>query len=144
QCLKGISLEERLERLGPLSVLEVVSLGRQVALGLAAAHQKGLIHRDIKPGNVWLEERRASIPACPSGEEGKQGCLPYDCRVKILDFGLVYALADEGHLTQSGTLVGTLCYMAPEQVENRSLGPHSDLFSLGVVLYRACTGKMPF
>jgi serine/threonine protein kinase len=134
QWLKGTSLEERLERVGALSVLEVVSLGRQVALGLAAAHEKGLIHRDIKPANLWLEGATAS--RCPASATGG--------RVKILDFGLVHALGDDVHLTQSGTLVGTLCYMAPEQVDNCSVGPHSDLFSLGVVLYRACTGKLPF
>jgi formylglycine-generating enzyme required for sulfatase activity len=84
----------------------------------------GLIHRDIKPANLWLEE--------PKG------------RVKILDFGLARAAADEAHLTQSGAIVGTPAYMAPEQAAGASVDARCDLFSLGCVLYRLCTGVLPF
>jgi serine/threonine protein kinase len=142
--LKGESLHDRLEREGKLPVGEVVRIGREIAEGLAAAHEKGLIHRDIKPGNVWLEGRRASIPACPSGEEGQQGCLPYDFRVKILDFGLVRAVADDVRLTQPGAVAGTPAYMSPEQAEGLAGDARSDLFSLGCLLYRTCTGEQPF
>ncbi|HYT91301.1 MAG TPA: protein kinase [Gemmataceae bacterium] len=123
-CLKGESLEARLRRDGPLPVPEVLRLGRQIALGLAAAHAKGLIHRDVKPANIWLE--------AGSG------------RVKILDFGLARPFEDDAHLTDSGMIIGTPAYMAPEQARGEEMGPRGDLFSLGIVLYRICTGELPF
>jgi formylglycine-generating enzyme required for sulfatase activity len=122
--LKGESLDQRLQREGKLPVVEVLGIGRETAEGLAAAHAAGLIHRDIKPANLWLEE--------PKG------------RVKILDFGLARAAADEAHLTQSGAIVGTPAYMAPEQAGGEVVDARCDLFSLGCVLYRLCTGVLPF
>jgi serine/threonine protein kinase len=122
--LKGESLEQRLARQARLPFHEVVRIGRETAAGLAAAHKRGLIHRDIKPANLWLEE-----------ETG---------RVKILDFGLARATADSAQLTQSGAIVGTPAYMAPEQTKGQPLDPRCDLFSLGCVLYRMCTGELPF
>jgi serine/threonine protein kinase len=133
QWLRGMTLEERLKHSGPRSVAEVVRLGRQIARGLAAAHAHGLIHRDVKPANIWLEELE-----CEPGAS-----VPRD-RVKILDFGLARAVADDAHLTQSGVIVGTPAYMAPEQARSDRVDPRSDLFSLGVVLYRLCTGRLPF
>jgi uncharacterized protein (TIGR03067 family) len=124
EFLEGEPLDERLKRQKKLPLPEVLRIGHQVACGLAAAHEKGLIHRDIKPANVWLE--------------GKKG------RVKILDFGLARASTDEAHLTQSGAIVGTPAYMAPEQAQSKEVGPRCDLFSLGCVLYRMATGKPPF
>ena len=124
QFLEGEPLDERLKREGRLSVAEVVRIGRETAEGLAAAHDKGLIHRDIKPANIWLE--------------GKKG------RVKILDFGLARAAADDSHLTQTGAILGTPAYMAPEQAGGEKVDPRCDLFSLGCVLYRLCTGDFPF
>jgi hypothetical protein len=121
--LHGETLEERLQRQPRLPVAEAVRLGREVALALAAAHEHGLIHRDVKPANIWLE----------AGGD----------RVKVLDFGLVRGEADDTHLTQEGVVAGTPAYMAPEQVRGRP-GPRSDLFSLGCVLYRLCTGVPPF
>jgi WD40 repeat protein len=91
---------------------------------LAAAHEGKLIHRDIKPGNIWLEEN--------SG------------RVKILDFGLAQAVDDPGHLTSSGVIAGTPSYMAPEQAAGAEVDPRCDLFSLGSVVYRMSTGELPF
>ena len=114
QFLEGEPLDERLKREGRLSVAEVVRIGRETAEGLAAAHDKGLIHRDIKPANIWLE--------------GKKG------RVKILDFGLARAAADDSHLTQTGAILGTPAYMAPEQAGGEKVDPRCDLFSLGCVL----------
>jgi hypothetical protein len=148
QWLRGHSLEERLVRSAPLTALEVLRLGRQIARGLEAAHQRGLVHRDIKPSNIWLETpapaRSHNRPGCelltgPVAATDGEGA-----RVKILDFGLVFALTDEGHLTESGAVVGTPSYMAPEQVDHEAVSPRCDLFSLGVVLYRACTGRLPF
>jgi tRNA A-37 threonylcarbamoyl transferase component Bud32 len=133
QLLQGETLEERLKREVKLSPAEVLRIGREIATGLAAAHERGLIHRDIKPANIWLE----TLPGAgePSGPRW---------RVKILDFGLARAFGGEAHLTQSGTIVGTPSYMAPEQAEGGAVDPRSDLFGLGCVLYRLCTGQLPF
>jgi formylglycine-generating enzyme required for sulfatase activity/serine/threonine protein kinase len=122
--LKGEPLDARLEREGTLPVAEIVRIGREAAKGLAAAHAAGLVHRDIKPANLWLE-----------GE---------DRRVKILDFGLARAAADKANLTQQGAIIGTPAYMAPEQAKGEAIDARSDLFSLGCVLYRMCTGRAPF
>jgi serine/threonine protein kinase len=124
EFLDGESLDTRLKRVGRLPPAEVVRVGREVAEGLAAAHARGLIHRDIKPGNLWLEGERS--------------------RVKILDFGLVLAAGENVQLTRSGAIVGTPAYMAPEQARGEPVDGRSDLFSLGGVLYRACTGRLPF
>jgi len=130
EFLEGESLDDRLKRAGggqgdsPLPVGEVLRIGREIAEGLAAAHERELIHRDIKPGNIWLE--------------GSRG------RVKILDFGLARPREDDAHLTQSGIVVGTPAYMAPEQARGHALDGRCDLFSLGTVLYRLGTGQLPF
>jgi serine/threonine protein kinase len=122
--LKGESLDDRLKRERALPIPEVLRIGREAACGLAAAHAQGLVHRDIKPANLWLE--------------GAAG------RIKILDFGLAKAATDAAHLTQAGAVVGTPAYMAPEQAGGQVPDPRSDLFSLGCVLYQACTGQRPF
>jgi hypothetical protein len=122
--LKGESLEDRLQRESPLPAAEAVRIGREIAEGLAAAHAAGLIHRDVKPANVWLE--------APHG------------RVKLLDFGLARAAGDPSGLTHSGVIVGTPSYMAPEQSRAGALDARADLFSLGCVLYRMTTGRLPF
>jgi WD40 repeat protein len=123
--LKGESLEVRLQREGKLPVPVILRVGREIAEGLAAAHGACLIHRDIKPSNIWLE-------------------APLE-RVKILDFGLARATTvEETILTQTGAIIGTPAYMAPEQAAGESLDSRCDLFSLGCVLYRLCAGKPPF
>src|ERR1043165_6310257 len=124
EFIPGETLQQRLDRTGPLDPAETVRLGRQIAEGLAAAHATGLIHRDIKPGNVLIENG------------------PYE-RVKITDFGLARA-ADDASVTQSGVLAGTPMYMAPEQARGESLDHRADLFSLGSVLYVMVTGRPPF
>lgn len=129
QLLQGESLQTRLERLGRLPLDEALRIGREVAEGLAAAHERGLVHRDIKPSNIWLE----SVQACDRG--GK---------VKILDFGLVWTAENHGRLTELGAVLGTPGYMAPEQARGAGTDPRCDLFSLGCVLYQMCTGKVPF
>jgi hypothetical protein len=121
--LQGESLDARL-RHGRLSADEVVRIGRQVAEGLAAAHERGLIHRDIKPSNIWLE--------APGG------------RVKILDFGLARPAQRSEGLTQEGAILGTPGYMSPEQAHGQPVDHRTDLFSLGCVLYGMATGKAPF
>jgi eukaryotic-like serine/threonine-protein kinase len=121
--VRGPTLARRLQQSGPLSVLEIVRIGMQVAAGLAAAHAQGLVHRDIKPANILLEE----------GVE----------RVTITDFGLARA-ANDARLTQPGLIAGTPQYMSPEQAHGRPVDHRSDLFSLGSVLYALCTGQPPF
>jgi len=123
QLIDGEALDERLARVGRLPLKDVVRIGAQVAAGLAAAHEKGLIHRDVKPANVLLER----------GTE----------RVKLTDFGLARA-AEDVRLTRTGLVTGTPLYMAPEQARGEELDARADLFSLGVLLYELCTGQTPF
>jgi len=142
--LKGASLEDWLEKKGnrrqngaagkPIAVAQILKLGREIAKGLAAAHERGLVHRDIKPDNIWLD-------ATTGG------------RVKILDFGLARlnqsdreAASDKKNLTRTGMIIGTPAYMAPEQAQGKmeEIDGRADLFSLGCILYRMCTGRTPF
>src|SRR5262245_19953901 len=122
-CGHGISLEQQLNQQGPLELREVLRIGAQVAAGLAAAHKQGLVHRDVKPANILLEN---SVE-----------------RVKITDFGLARAV-DDASLTGSGLIAGTPSYMSPEQARGDFVDHRSDLFSLGSVLYAMCTGHPPF
>lgn len=121
--IAGGSLQQRLDRDGPLDVCEVLRIGMQAAKGLAAAHAQGLIHRDIKPSNILLDE----------GVE----------RALLTDFGLARA-EDDACLTRSGIHPGTPHYMSPEQVRGEAIDARSDLFGLGCVLYALCTGHPPF
>jgi len=130
ELLEGESLKERIRK-GPLSTDEILDLGIQTSDALTAAHAKGIIHRDIKPANIFVASSE---------------------RVKILDFGLAKAVPghrpeiapDEESLTLEGVIPGTTAYMSPEQVRGEEIDGRSDLFSLGVVLYEAATGKRPF
>ena len=130
EFLEGEPLDVYLQRQAKLPIAEIVRIGRETALGLAAAHKRGLIHRDIKPANLWLE-------ASPGRESG-------EFRVKILDFGLARATSENTQLTNSGVVVGTPAFMAPEQAGGKTVDHRCDLFSLGCVLYRLCTGTMAF
>jgi serine/threonine protein kinase len=124
--LQGEPLHARLgDRKRPrLTVGEACRIARETAEGLAAAHEAGLVHRDIKPGNLWLEGKRA--------------------RVKILDFGLARS-AEDSTLTASGAVMGTPAYMAPEQGSDAKRADHrADLFSLGCVLYEMLAGRRIF
>jgi serine/threonine protein kinase len=123
--LKGMSLDDWLKRKAPLTVPQILRIGREIARGLAAAHQHGLIHRDIKPANLWLD-------ASTKG------------RIKILDFGLARPEKENTGLTDSGQILGTPAYMSPEQAAGEMLDGRSDIFSVGIVLYRLCTGVLPF
>ncbi len=121
--LTGESLAQRLKARGPLELTEVLRIGMQAATGLAAAHDQGLVHRDVKPANIFLEK----------GVE----------RVVITDFGLARA-ADDVSMTRMGVVAGTPEYMSPEQARGEALDGRSDLFSLGCVLYEMATGLSPF
>ena len=149
EFLKGEPLDERLRRAEPMPLAEILRIGREIAEGLAAAHATGLIHRDIKPANIWLEDRRER--RVESQETKDKSPAPVcghstlsSCRVKILDFGLARAATQDAGLTQQGSILGTPAYMAPEQARGDTVDSRCDLFSLGVVLYRLCTGNQPF
>ena len=129
EFLKGEDLDEKLKRDGWLPIPVVFKIAKQMALGLAVAHEKKLIHRDIKPANVWLES------GGPGGDFK---------RVKLLDFGLAKSTEVESTLTAKGMIVGTPNYMAPEQICGEPLDERADLFSLGCVMYRMLSGKIPF
>mgnify|MGYP003667018346 CR=1 FL=1 len=123
EYIDGQTLQQKLDQQGPLDVREVLRIGQQIAAGLEAAHAKELIHRDIKPGNILLED----------GTD----------RIKITDFGLARS-ADDASMTQSGVISGTPLYMSPEQAQAHDIDHRSDLFSLGSVLYVMCSGRPPF
>lgn len=135
ELLEGESLEARLKRDPPLAPREAAAIGAQVAAGLAAAHAKGLIHRDVKPGNIWLESQDQQLG---------NGHSASSVRVKLLDFGLAKPLESDVQITHAGTVVGSPAYMSPEQAAGLATDGRSDLFSLGVVLYRMTTGRLPF
>ena len=124
EYVRGRSLQDWHDSGKRFSIPEIVRIGRQIALGLAAAHSLRLIHRDIKPANVLLE----------NGSN----------LVRISDFGLARAIDDGGRVTHDGAVVGTPLYMSPEQVNGAPLDGATDLFSLGSLLYTLCTGDVPF
>lgn len=123
--LQGATLDAVFKKNRAIPLSTAMRIGFQIANGLRAAHERGLIHRDIKPANVWLETNNNN-------------------RVKLLDFGLARGHGEEIDLTQSGALLGTPAYMAPEQAAGGVIDTRADLFSLGVVLYELTTGKRPF
>jgi non-specific serine/threonine protein kinase len=120
-CYEGQTLKDRLES-GPLGVDEAIAIVSQVASGLSKAHEKGILHRDIKPGNILI------------GDDGQ---------AKLADFGLA-TLAGQTKITKTGMTVGTVAYMSPEQARGEKVDASSDIFSLGVVLYELLTGRAPF
>ncbi len=125
--VEGETLASRLKTKGRFEdVANAVALTRQIAEGLAAAHAKRIVHRDIKPGNILL---RAS-----------------DQRPLLTDFGLARIAEQGGGVTQPGIVAGTIAYMAPEQAAGKAklVGPHTDVYAMGVVLYQMVTGRLPF
>ena len=128
QLLQGRNLGEKRAEAGTLPLGMVLRIGREIAEGLAAAHARGLIHRDIKPDNIFLDGSLESV--------------------RIIDFGLAGSEARQAdssaRLTVDGALVGTPAYMPPERLKDESLDAQSDLFGLGVVLYELLAGRLPF
>ena len=122
ELVRGPTLRERLDEQRFLSPEEVVRLGTQVADALGAAHQAGLVHRDIKPANILLCE---------------------DGRVMVTDFGIA-KIRDDPDVTQTGTMLGTVKYLAPEQVRGERLDGRADIYALGVVLYESLCARPPF
>jgi hypothetical protein len=145
--LKGQSLNDLLLP-GHLPLAQIARIGRQIAQGLAAAHERGLIHRDIKPSNIWLETLGQG--PTPAGRDmardvaADRAPASADYRVKILDFGLARATEAESRLSHPGALMGTVGFLAPEQATGGEIDARADLFSLGCTLYRMCTGRLPF
>jgi serine/threonine protein kinase len=123
QYCRGETLQRRIENQGTLEVIEVLRISMQIAKGLAAAHAQGLVHRDVKPANILLDQ----------GIE----------RVQLTDFGLARAV-DDASMTRTGILAGTPQFMSPEQAKGEPLDGRSDLFALGSVMYAMCTGRPPF
>ncbi len=130
ELLEGESLAARLERVERLPLVEALRLARQLASSLAAAHEREVIHRDLKPGNVFVI-RDAEVPG---GE-----------RTKILDFGICKLGDADATTTQTGTMLGTPVYMSPEQCRGAGqVDRRSDIYSLGCVLFHMITGRPPF
>jgi eukaryotic-like serine/threonine-protein kinase len=123
EYIDGENLKERLVRAGRLPVEEALELALEVAHGLAYAHQYGLVHRDVKPQNVLLNG---------------------DGRAKVTDFGIARSLDVEHGVTQTGTVLGTSNYIAPEQASGQRVDAQTDVYSLGVVLYELLAGDVPF
>jgi serine/threonine-protein kinase len=131
ELLKGETLRGRILS-GPMQPEEILHVALEVTDALAAAHVRGIIHRDVKPANIFLVAR-------PSG----------GWQAKVLDFGLAKVESDDGaeprfQLTGAGSTVGTVSYMSPEQARGEALDARSDLFALGIVLYEMATGHVPF
>ena len=122
EYLDGETLEQRLRRTGPLSANEAVKIFDQAACGVEHIHLMGIVHQDLKPANVFLTA------------EGQ---------VKLLDFG-VAKLMDGQDFEQAGTMLGTLLYISPEQIKGRQVDQRSDIYTLGITLFEAVTGRLPF
>lgn len=123
ELVQGATLRAILDANGAMTAPQAAQIGHQVADALSVAHARGLVHRDVKPGNVLVQ---------PDG------------RVKVTDFGIVKAAGTGDELTKSGTVIGTARYLAPEQVDGRDVDDRSDVYALGLVLYEMLCGKAPF
>jgi serine/threonine protein kinase/ABC-type sugar transport system substrate-binding protein len=123
RLLRGGTLKDRLREGQPLAIADALHLFEQIAKGLGYAHSKGIIHRDIKPANILLDENNNAY---------------------LTDFGLAKVIDSDEHLTRGDSVVGTLAYMSPEQLQGERIDHRSDLYGLGVVLYHMLCGRVPF
>lgn len=123
EYIEGNTLTSIISKNRTISLSDILFIGAQVSSGLHAAHQKGLVHRDIKPGNIMIT---------PDG------------KVKVTDFGIVSLQNEESDITKTGSVLGTASYISPEQAQGKPVSIESDLYSLGTVLYELITGKAPF
>ena len=121
EYLRGTDLKSGIRKHGALDCRKVAQIGSQIAQALSVAHKHDIIHRDIKPQNIMVQ---------PDGN------------IKVMDFGI--ARAKNSHLTQDNNVLGTAHYVSPEQTQGKELGPTSDIYSLGIVMYEAATGQVPF
>ena len=122
EYVDGESLKSIIQMTKKLSVATAIRLAKKICLGLGEAHRHGVVHRDLKPGNIMVER---------------------DGDAKILDFGLAQSIESKG-ITATGIIIGTPEYMSPEQVQEKTVDRRSDIYSLGVVLYEMLTGQVPF
>jgi serine/threonine protein kinase len=122
EFVDGETFEQMIRRRGPIPEQEAIPMFRQALLGIGYAHRAGIIHRDIKPSNLMLN---------------KSGI------VKVMDFGIAKVMGSRG-MTRTGTQMGTVAYMSPEQIQNRPVDHRSDIYELGVTLYEMLTGHLPF
>ncbi len=127
EFIDGVSLDKVIEGDERLSPARAIRIARQVALSLAEAHEKGIVHRDVKPHNIMLTSFDGS-----------------DDFVKVLDFGVAKLMAMDSNLTATGATFGTPEYMSPEQVQSKEIDQRSDLYALGVILYQMLAGAPPF
>ena len=121
EYLRGTDLKSGIRKHGALDCKKVAQIGSQIAQALSVAHKHDIIHRDIKPQNIMVQ---------PDGN------------IKVMDFGI--ARAKNSHLTQDNSVLGTAHYVSPEQTQGKDLGPTTDIYSLGIVMYEAATGQVPF
>ena len=123
EYIEGNTLTSIIANKRTISMNDILFIGAQVSSGLQAAHSKGLVHRDIKPGNIMIT---------PQG------------KVKVTDFGIVSLQNEESDITKTGSILGTASYISPEQAQGKPVSKESDLYSLGTVLYELITGRPPF
>src|SRR5436309_9100500 len=123
EYVEGENLKQLIEQRGPAPVAYALELAIQVARGLSFAHQQGLVHRDVKPQNVLLNG---------------------DGQAKVTDFGIARSLDVQHGMTQTGAVLGTSDYIAPEQAQGQTVSEQTDVYSLGVVLYELLTSQVPF
>ena len=121
EYLRGIDLKSGIRRHGALDPQKVAQIGSQIAQALSIAHKRDIIHRDIKPQNIMVQQ---------------------DGNIKVMDFGI--ARAKNSHITTDNSVLGTAHYVSPEQTQGKDLGPTTDIYSLGIVMYEASTGRVPF
>jgi serine/threonine protein kinase/Flp pilus assembly protein TadD len=122
EYVSGEDLKSFIKRAAPLGKSRMMAIGKQVCEGLAEAHRLGVVHRDLKPSNIMIDK---------------------DGNVRIMDFGIARSLETKG-ITGAGVMIGTPEYMSPEQVEGKEADQRSDIYSLGIILYEAVTGRLPF